>query len=109
MGQEMGISGDKLQPKTKKKVSLTSDDAPSMGELGLGGDSLPVNASTDHIGQRARSPSSERNRSHHSHLGLTDFTFIKVLGKGSFGKVMLAEKKGTDEVYAIKVLKKDVI
>lgn len=34
-------------------------------------------------------------------MSLDDFHFIKVLGKGSFGKVMLAEKKGTDEVSYI--------
>ena len=32
-----------------------------------------------------------------------------MLGKGSFGKVMLAELKGSDKVYAITVLRKDVI
>lgn len=40
---------------------------------------------------------------------LKDFDILKVIGRGSFGKVMKVRRKGTQEIYACKALRKDVI
>ncbi|ORX54823.1 kinase-like protein [Piromyces finnis] len=40
---------------------------------------------------------------------INDFHFMVVLGRGNFGKVMLAEEKTSKRLYAIKVLKKQAI
>ncbi|XP_043946042.1 serine/threonine-protein kinase Sgk2-like [Protopterus annectens] len=39
----------------------------------------------------------------------TDFDFLKIIGKGSFGKVMLAKRKCDGKFYAVKVLQKKAI
>ena len=41
-----------------------------------------------------------------SKYGVDDFEVIKVLGKGAFGKVMLAKAKDTGTIYAMKALSK---
>lgn len=35
-----------------------------------------------------------------------DFTMISVIGTGAYGKVLLVKKKGTEKLYAMKILKK---
>ena len=42
-------------------------------------------------------------------IGIDDFELIKILGKGTFGKVFLAKYKKDNLFYAIKVLKKEFI
>jgi serum/glucocorticoid-regulated kinase 2 len=44
-----------------------------------------------------------------SKVSLSDFELLKVLGRGSFGKVMQVRKKSDGKVYAMKILKKKAI
>ena len=51
------------------------------------------------------------NENNHSTSGVNkeSFDIIKVIGRGSFGKVYLIEKKDSKELFAMKTLKKDQI
>lgn len=39
-------------------------------------------------------------------LGVSDFTTVKVIGKGAFGEVRLVQKNDTGKIYAMKSLRK---
>ncbi len=42
-------------------------------------------------------------------LSIDDFDLLKVIGKGSFGKVMQVKKKNTQQIYALKIIRKSHI
>lgn len=42
-------------------------------------------------------------------LGLPDFELIRVIGRGSYAKVLLVRLKKNDQMYAMKVVKKELV
>ncbi|KAG5282504.1 hypothetical protein AALO_G00056740 [Alosa alosa] len=42
-------------------------------------------------------------------LGLGDFDLIRVIGRGSYAKVLLVRLKKNDQIYAMKVVKKELV
>lgn len=44
-----------------------------------------------------------------SSLGLSDFDLLRVIGRGSYAKVLLVRLKKTERIYAMKVVKKELV
>jgi atypical protein kinase C iota type len=44
-----------------------------------------------------------------SSIGLDDFSLLRVIGRGSYAKVFVVEQKRTKRIYAMKVIKKELV
>ncbi|XP_077385267.1 protein kinase C delta type-like [Festucalex cinctus] len=90
--------------------SLKKSDSSSTADIGIYQDIRgAADPAADKNGKVSNGSSSAAPSVQRSHLTLNHLVFHKVLGKGSFGKVLLAELKGRGQYYAVKVLKKDVV
>ncbi|KAF8791393.1 putative protein kinase C delta type like protein [Argiope bruennichi] len=87
---------DKTSTRTQSNASIKSSFSTSTRTTSI---------STSSTDDSPKGPKKLRFRKYE----IDDFVFLKLLGKGSFGKVLLAELKGHDMYFAIKCLKKDVV
>lgn len=94
-----------------KETDTKKQEESNGPEIGIYQDRSSIARPTDSGKGNSVKPASSEVPSSQSleHLSIDHLRFHKVLGKGSFGKVMLAELKGTGLFFAVKALKKDVV
>lgn len=62
----------------------------------------PLTSGTGKIKLKVEFKANKNNK----HLNIEDFDLLKVIGKGSFGKVMQVRKHDTQRIYALKTIRK---
>ncbi|CAD8089730.1 unnamed protein product [Paramecium sonneborni] len=63
----------------------------------------------DNIGETTELIIESENGNPKTKLNLSDFELIKVIGRGSFGKVLLVKRKADQKLYAVKILRKKLL
>jgi len=64
---------------------------------------------SSHMGKQAKAGAGGTGATVSDKVCLEDFEILKVVGRGSYGKVMQVRKKDTGNIYAMKTLKKQML
>ncbi|KAI4904092.1 hypothetical protein NFI96_017557 [Prochilodus magdalenae] len=89
---------DRLQKQEDEKMNTAPVPMDTDTEMNLAKPRLRVVQTVPGGGQGGTSSST-----------MQDFEYLKLLGKGTFGKVILVKERVTGKYYAMKILRKDVI
>ncbi|EGD72874.1 AGC/SGK protein kinase [Salpingoeca rosetta] len=100
----------------QRHTSISSHKARPAGSLAEGHDAegTGVNGDDDDDdddddGREVYDPNFDLSDRRNHKATVDDFEMLKVVGHGSFGKVLLSRHKATRRLYAVKVLNKDII
>ncbi|XP_076829240.1 protein kinase C delta type-like isoform X2 [Brachyhypopomus gauderio] len=103
------IEDSRSRPLGLTPVDEACEDLHALPDETEESDNPPLDASQCGPLCEGSSPRPLSEISHQKRITLEHFTFHKVLGKGGYGKVFLAELKGREEWFAVKAMKKDVL
>lgn len=100
-------------PLTSSSAHMDVDEQNAIGSMGM---FTPIDFSTSGLGDNGYDMDEEEDgtgslsrNSKKPTVTTSDFTLLKVIGVGSYGKVMLVKKKDNNNIYAMKVLEKQNI
>jgi len=112
MSRDTFPTGNEQQINSNNNVSNGNFAHPGSNQLYVntqgnnGSEQVPNPSSARSIGSTSASQSEASSTPTGKKPSLEDFEMVRVLGKGSFGKVLLCRKRDSGKLYAIKVLKK---
>lgn len=103
-------SGGRVGLKATAELTLTARSLPSCSCLSiLATVSFNFPFSLGKLPPTGHVPSADGPLAPHPWQTMNDFDYLKLLGKGTFGKVILVREKATGRYYAMKILRKEVI